>query len=67
MKEMRRKKQPSSYRQKYKYKVISLFLVLYSRFLSPKRYQSSGGKVHTQRSLNYDLKLIKTKFHGNNT
>jgi len=48
MKEMRRKKQPSSYRQKYQYKVISLFLVLYSRFLSPKRYQSSGGKVHTQ-------------------
>jgi len=31
---------------KYQYKVISLFLVLYSRFLSPKPYPSSGGKVH---------------------
>lgn len=31
---------------KYQYKVISLFLVLYSRFLSPKHYPSSGGKVH---------------------
>jgi len=61
MKAVRRKKQPLSYKQKYQYKVISLFLVLHSRFLSPKCYPSSGGKVHTQfvqtflctRNMNY--------------